>query len=81
MPNKAQNKLQLLRSSKEQAELEAHRWLRAAGWQYTSDTPNCKWMWIKEWRGQRWTYFTIEQALEAAAWMEDYRMVEVPRSA
>jgi hypothetical protein len=81
MPNKAENKLKLLHSRKEEAELEAYRWLRAAGWQHTNKTPNARWMWVKEWRGERWTYFTVEQALEAASWMEDYRLVEVPQSA
>lgn len=27
-------------------------WLRVHGWQHTSETPGCIWMWQHEWKGQ-----------------------------
>lgn len=45
-------------------------YLRGHGWTYTSSTPGCFWMWVKVWKGERWTYGSNDDALQAQAWME-----------
>ena len=35
-------------------------YLRERGWRYTSATPNCCWLWIKEINGKRWSAGTDE---------------------
>jgi hypothetical protein len=48
------------------------RRLRKTGWDYTSSTPGCVWMWCKVWQGKQWTYGSAERALTAQLWMEDH---------
>jgi hypothetical protein len=45
-------------------------YLTSKGWRHTSDTPNCTWVWVKEWRGQniwvnRATAVDMQDSMEA----------------
>lgn len=42
-------------------------WLRSRGWTYTSSTPGCYWMWMKEWDGKT---FLVSQ--DTAARIQGY---------
>lgn len=55
----------------EKADWKRGAYLRDHGWQYTSETPNCYWMWCKVWCGKQWTYHDAEAALRAEAWMAE----------
>jgi AICAR transformylase/IMP cyclohydrolase PurH len=55
----------------ERAEQVRAKFLRANGWEYTSSTPNCYWMWCKVWRGKQWTYHNAKDALRAEAWIAE----------
>jgi hypothetical protein len=68
-PGKVQDEaLQLI----EKADYLRQKYLRASGWEYTSSTPNCYWMWCKVWQGKQWTYHDAEAALRAEAWMREF---------
>lgn len=56
----------------ERADEVRGKFLRANGWQYTSSTPNCYWMWLKEWHGKQWSYHNAADALRAESWMADF---------
>ena len=44
MRKRSGNEIEDARHDLEQAK---HRYLRSHGWEYTSDTPGCLWMWVK----------------------------------
>jgi hypothetical protein len=60
-----------LRKQREDAEDRVNdlngRYLRATGWSYSSDTPDCTWLWMKEIKGVRYA-----MPEELALSMEDY---------
>lgn len=55
----------------EKADQKRGAYLREHGWEYTSSTPNCYWMWCKVWRGKQWTYHSSEDALRAETWIAE----------
>jgi hypothetical protein len=48
-PLKEITEIERLRS---RAENKRGQWLRNRGWEYTSSTPGCYWMYRKEWEGK-----------------------------
>lgn len=55
----------------EKADHKRGAYLREHGWEYTSTTPGCYWMWCKVSRGKQWSYFKAADALRAQSWMQE----------
>lgn len=56
----------------------ADTYLRERGWEYSSSTPGCYWLWSKEIDGKRWTggrdlAISMQRAID---WKEPHRFVE-----
>lgn len=60
----------VIEDAKRKAAELADEYLRAAGWKATSETPDCYWMWQKEWKG-RVLLVNTETALRIQAAIED----------
>jgi len=57
----------------EQLGFDQDRYLREHGWNYTSNTPGCFWLWTREWDGKVLAV-SKELALRMQHVMEEYEV-------
>lgn len=54
--------------SREQLSFREKDWLRKSGWDETSSTPGCYWMWQKEWDGKTFLVSQSDAARIQGIW-------------